>query len=84
LFNEVFDFKPTKGVTGIRLRASWGVWRNAGDVPLDYEPDQVVRAAATPSTFHVEGNVGPPSKSLPASSAEIVIAHRTQNLRLQF
>jgi hypothetical protein len=53
LFNEVFDFKPTKGVTGIRLRAPWGVWRNAGDVPLDYEPDQVMRAAATPSTFHV-------------------------------
>jgi hypothetical protein len=55
LFNEVFDFKPTKGVTGIRLRAPWGVWRNAGDVPLDYEPDQVMHAAATPSTFHVEG-----------------------------
>jgi hypothetical protein len=84
LFNEVFDFKPTKGVTGIRLRAPSGVWRNAGDVPLDYEPDQVMRAAATPSTFHVEGNVGPPSKSLPASLAEIVIAHRTQNVRLQF
>jgi len=83
LFNEVFDFKPTKGVTGIRLRAPWGVWRNADDVPLDYEPDQVVRAAATP-TFHVEGNVGPPSKSLPASLAEIVIARRTQNVRLQF
>jgi hypothetical protein len=39
-----------------------------------------MRAAATPSTFHVEGNVGPLSKSL----AEIVIAHRTQNVRLQF
>jgi hypothetical protein len=24
LFDEVFDFKPTKGVTGIRLRAPWG------------------------------------------------------------
>jgi hypothetical protein len=43
-----------------------------------------MRAAATPSTFHVEGNVGPLSKSLPASLAEIVIAHRTQNVRLQF
>jgi hypothetical protein len=31
-----------------------------------------MRAAATPSTFHVEGNVGPLSKSLPASLAEIV------------
>jgi hypothetical protein len=43
-----------------------------------------MRATATPSTFHVEGNVGPLSKSLPASLAEIVIAHRMQNVRLQF
>jgi hypothetical protein len=34
--------------------------------------------------FMLKANVGPPSKSLPASLAEIVIAHRTQNVRLQF
>jgi hypothetical protein len=33
----------------------WGVWRNAEGVPLDYEPDQVMRAAAAPSTLHLEG-----------------------------
>ncbi len=33
----------------------WGVWRNGDPVPLDYEPDQVLRAAAAPPSLHLEG-----------------------------
>ena len=32
----------------------WGVWRNGDAVPLDYEPDQVLRTAAAPPP-HREG-----------------------------
>ena len=33
----------------------WGVWRNGDAVPLDYQPDQVLRAAAAPQELHLEG-----------------------------
>jgi exosortase len=33
----------------------WGVWRNGEPVPLDYQPDQVLRAAAAPPALHLEG-----------------------------
>lgn len=33
----------------------WGVWRNGDPVPLDYQPDQVLRAAAAPPAMQLEG-----------------------------
>jgi exosortase len=33
----------------------WGVWRNGDAVPLDYQPDQVLRTAAAPPALHLEG-----------------------------
>jgi exosortase len=33
----------------------WGVWRNGDAVPLDYQPDQVLRTVAAPSALHLEG-----------------------------
>ena len=33
----------------------WGVWRNGEAVPLDNQPDQILRAAAAPSTLQLEG-----------------------------
>jgi hypothetical protein len=33
----------------------WGVWRNGDAVTLDYQPDQVVRAAAALPALHLEG-----------------------------
>jgi exosortase len=33
----------------------WGVWRNGDPVPLDYQPDQVLRTAAAPPALHLEG-----------------------------
>ncbi len=33
----------------------WGVWRNGDPVPLDYQPDQVLRAAAAPPALNLEG-----------------------------
>jgi exosortase len=33
----------------------WGVWRNGDAVTLDYQPDQILRAAAAPPALHLEG-----------------------------
>jgi hypothetical protein len=33
----------------------WGVWRNGEPVPLDYQPDQVLGAAAPPPSLQLEG-----------------------------
>ncbi|PYL78892.1 MAG: hypothetical protein DMF27_02550 [Verrucomicrobia bacterium] len=33
----------------------WGVWRNGEAVPLDYQPDQVLRTAAALPALHLEG-----------------------------
>jgi exosortase len=33
----------------------WGVWRNGDAVRLDYQPDQILRAAAPPPALHFEG-----------------------------
>ena len=33
----------------------WGVWRNGEPVPLEYEPAQVLGAAVSPSSLHLEG-----------------------------
>jgi exosortase len=33
----------------------WGVWRNGDAVPLDYQPDQVLRTAAAQPALHLEG-----------------------------
>jgi exosortase len=33
----------------------WGVWRNGDPVPLDYQPDEVMRAAVAPPSLHLEG-----------------------------
>jgi len=33
----------------------WGVWRNGEALPLDYQTDQIVRAAAAPANLHLEG-----------------------------
>jgi len=33
----------------------WGVWRNGDAVPLDYQPDQVLRTAAASPALHLEG-----------------------------
>ena len=33
----------------------WGVWRNGEVVPLDYQPDQVLRASTSASALHLEG-----------------------------
>ena len=32
----------------------WGVWRNGNAVPLDYRPDQILRASAAPPALHLE------------------------------
>src|SRR4029077_15345529 len=33
----------------------WGVWRNGDAVPLEYQPDQVLGAAAAPPVLRLEG-----------------------------
>jgi len=33
----------------------WGVWRNGDAVPLEYQPNQVLGAAAAPPALHLEG-----------------------------
>jgi exosortase/archaeosortase family protein len=33
----------------------WGIWRNGDAVPLDYQPDQVLRTGAAPPALHLEG-----------------------------
>jgi exosortase/archaeosortase family protein len=33
----------------------WGVWRNGDVVPLDYQPGQILRAAAAAPALHLEG-----------------------------
>src|SRR4030095_7316384 len=33
----------------------WGVWRNGDPVALDYQPDQIMRAAVAPPSLHLEG-----------------------------
>jgi hypothetical protein len=62
----------------------WGVWRNGDAVPLEYQPDQVLGAAAAPPVLRLEANAVPPPKSLRASSAEIVTTHRTPSERSPF
>jgi exosortase len=39
----------------VRALELWGVWRNGEAVPLDYAPEQVLRATAPPSTLPLEG-----------------------------
>jgi hypothetical protein len=62
----------------------WSVWRNGDVVPLDYQPDQVLGAAAARQSCVSKANAVPPPKSLRASSAEIMITHRTPSKRSQF
>jgi exosortase len=50
---QLYSFRFRRGdVEALEL---WGVWRNGDPVPLDYQPDQVLRAAAAPPAMHLEG-----------------------------
>jgi exosortase/archaeosortase family protein len=50
---QLYSFRFRRGdVEALEL---WGVWRNGDPVPLDYQPDQVLRAAAAPPVMHLEG-----------------------------
>jgi hypothetical protein len=50
---QLYTFRFRRGdVEALEL---WGVWRNGDPVPLDYQPDQVLRAAAAPPAMHLEG-----------------------------
>jgi len=50
---QLYLFRFRRG--DIKALELWGVWRNGDDVPLDYQPDQILRAAAAPPTLHLEG-----------------------------
>jgi exosortase len=50
---QLYSFRFHRGdVEALEL---WGVWRNGDPVPLDYQPDQVLGAAAAPPPLHLEG-----------------------------
>ncbi len=50
---QLYTFRFQRGdVEALEL---WGVWRNGDPVPLDYQPDQVLRAAAAPPALRLEG-----------------------------
>lgn len=50
---QLYIFKFHRGeIEALQL---WGVWRNGDPVPLDYQPDQVLRATAAPPEMHLEG-----------------------------
>jgi exosortase len=50
---QLYAFRFQRGDT--EALELWGVWRNGDPVPLDYQPDQVLRAAAAPGALHLEG-----------------------------
>ncbi len=50
---QLYAFRFQRG--DIEALELWGVWRNGDPVPLDYQPDQVLRAAAAPPALHLEG-----------------------------
>jgi exosortase len=50
---QLYSFRFRRG--DIEALELWGVWRNGDPVPLDYQPDQVLRAAAAPPALHLEG-----------------------------
>jgi exosortase len=50
---QLYLFRFLRG--DIEALQLWGIWRNGEPVPLDYQPDQVLRAAAAPPALHLEG-----------------------------
>jgi len=50
---QIYLFRFRRG--DIEALELWGVWRNGDAVPLDYQPDQILRAAAPPPALHLEG-----------------------------
>ena len=50
---QLYLFRFRRG--DIEALELWGVWRNGNAVPLDYQPDQVLRSAAAPPALHLEG-----------------------------
>jgi exosortase len=50
---QLYLFRFRRG--DIEALELWGVWRNGDPVPLDYQPDQVLRSAAAPPALHLEG-----------------------------
>jgi exosortase len=50
---QLYLFRFRRG--DIEALELWGVWRNGVAVPLDYQPDQVLRTAAPPPALHLEG-----------------------------
>jgi exosortase len=50
---QLYLFRFRRG--DIEALELWGVWRNGDAVPLDYQPDQVLRSSAAPPVLHLEG-----------------------------
>ena len=50
---QLYLFRFRRG--DIQALELWGVWRNGDAVPLDYQPDQVLRTAAAPPALHLKG-----------------------------
>jgi hypothetical protein len=53
---QLYLFRFRRG--GTEALELWGVWRNGDAVPLEYQPDQVLGAAAAPAALHLEGKRG--------------------------
>ena len=50
---QLYLFRFQRG--DIQALELWGVWRNGDAVPLDYQPNQVLRTAAARPALHLEG-----------------------------
>ena len=50
---QLYLFRFRRG--DIEALELWGVWRNGDTVALDYQPDQILRAAAPAPALHLEG-----------------------------
>jgi len=50
---QVYLFRFRRG--DIEALELWGVWRNGDAVPREYQPNQILGAAAAPPALHLEG-----------------------------
>ena len=78
---QIYLFRFRRGDT--EALELWGVWRNGDAGPLEYQPNQVLGAAAPPACIS-KANAVPPPRSSRVSLAEIVITSRTPIERSPF